>query len=95
MSTISASIARQTLPSQLDRVEAGEEVSITRHGRVVAVLVSPDALEARRARTALKHADQIGELINRARQEPLRPPTLSAARADELVQSVQADRTER
>ena len=95
MSTVSASVARQTLPAQLDMVEAGEEVSITRHGRVVAVLVSPDALEARRALAARKQADQIGDLIDRARQEPPRPPALSTAQADALVQSVQADRAGR
>ncbi|WP_434056376.1 type II toxin-antitoxin system Phd/YefM family antitoxin [Georgenia sunbinii] len=60
MVTISASVARQTLPAQLDRVEAGEEVAITRHGRVVAVLVRPDALRARRAPEAWRQADRIG-----------------------------------
>lgn len=48
MSTINVSKARQTLPEQLDCVEAGAEVSITRHGRVVAVFVRPDVLEFRR-----------------------------------------------
>ncbi|GAA2183660.1 hypothetical protein GCM10009785_28200 [Brooklawnia cerclae] len=95
MVTISASTARQTLPAQLDRVEAGEEVSITRHGRVVAVLVSPDALRARRAPEAWNRADDIGALLERARGEPVRPPTISPERAEELVQAIRVDRSAR
>jgi prevent-host-death family protein len=95
MSTISASTARQTLPAQLDRVEAGEEIAITRHGRVVAVLVHPDALKARRAPEAWSRADRIGALLESARHEPLRHPTLSPERAEELVGSVRADRSAR
>jgi len=49
MNTISASEARAALPEILDRVLAGEEVTITRHGQAVAVVVRPDALSARRA----------------------------------------------
>lgn len=94
MATITASVARQSLPAQLDRVEAGEEVAITRHGRVVAVLVRPDVLWSRRASAAWSRADRIGELINRARQEPLRPPGLDQGRADELVASIDAARSQ-
>jgi antitoxin (DNA-binding transcriptional repressor) of toxin-antitoxin stability system len=93
MSTVSASVARQSLPTQLDRVEAGEEVAITRHGRVVAVLVRPDVLASRRASAAWSQADRIGELIDRARHEPLRPPTLAQGRADELVADLDAARS--
>ena len=92
MSTISASVARQTLPAQLDRVEQGEEVAITRHGRVVAVLVRPDLLKTRRAPAAWAQADHIDALLQRARAEPLQPPSLDPERADELVEAVRADR---
>lgn len=95
MSTISASAARQTLPAQLDRVEAGEEVEITRHGRVVAVLVPPEALRARRAPDAWRRADHISALIETARGESLRGLTLSPERAEELVEAVRADRSGR
>ena len=95
MPTISASTARQTLPAQLDRVEAGEEVAITRHGRVVAVLVSPDVLRAHRAPEAWSRADRIGALLERARSEPLRPPALTPEWADGLVESVRAGRSAR
>lgn len=95
MSTITVSIARQSLPAQLDRVEAGEEVSITRHGRVIAVLVRPDVLAARRATAAWAAADHIEALLTRARSEPLAPAVVTPERAEELVESVRADRAAR
>lgn len=91
----SASAARQTLPAQLDRVEAGEEVSITRHGRVVAVLVSPDALMARRAPETWSRANAISGLLESARRQPLRRATLSPERAEELVEAIRGDRSTR
>jgi prevent-host-death family protein len=39
MGTVGAFEAKNTLGSLLDRVEAGEEIVITRHGRAVARLV--------------------------------------------------------
>ncbi len=95
MATISASTARQTLPAQLDRVEAGEEIAITRHGRVVAVLVRPDVLKARRAHEAWRTADRLGALLEGARREPVRTPVLSHERAEELIEGVLADRSAR
>ncbi|WEK61326.1 MAG: type II toxin-antitoxin system prevent-host-death family antitoxin [Candidatus Microbacterium colombiense] len=95
MSIISASDARQSLPTQLDRVEAGEQVSITRHGRVVAVLVRPDVLLATRSPEAWAAADRIEELLSRARAEPLMRASISESRADELLESIQDDRSSR
>jgi prevent-host-death family protein len=95
MPTISASTARETLPAQLDRVERGEEVAITRHGRVVAILVSPDVLKARRASEVWNEADRIDALLTKARSEPLRGPALESKRADELVETVCQGRTRR
>lgn len=95
MSTITASDARQTLPAQLDRVEAGEQVAITRHGKVVAVLVSPDALIARRAHEVSSWAERLNERLASARTRTLRPPVISPQRAEELVRAVQADRSNR
>ncbi|WP_136054176.1 type II toxin-antitoxin system Phd/YefM family antitoxin [Microbacterium sp. K24] len=95
MSTISASIARQSLPTQLDRVEAGEEVSITRHGKVVAVLVRPDVLAARRATAAWDAADRIAALLNRARSQPLVTAVVTPRRAEELIDSLRENRAAR
>ncbi|MEI2810703.1 MAG: type II toxin-antitoxin system prevent-host-death family antitoxin [Nocardioides sp.] len=45
--TMSFSQARAELAAVLDRVSAGEEITITRHGEPVAVLVRPDRLRPR------------------------------------------------
>lgn len=94
MTTISASAARQTLPAQLDRVEAGEQIQITRHGRVVAVLVSPDVLRSPRAAAAWAAADEIGRRLADARNHPL-TPGITVGRAEELVSEIYADRAAR
>lgn len=93
MSTISASAARQTLPAQLDKVETGEQVAITRHGRVVAVLVSPAALRPPRTAQAWHEADRVGARLEQARHEPLRGPSLTRERAQALVDSVEDARS--
>lgn len=93
MITISASDARQTLPAQLDRVEAGEEVSITRHGKVVAVLVSPESVRPPRARRAWEMADRIGEMLDDARRQPSPiQDGLSSDDAEAVVIGIRADR---
>ena len=90
---ISASVARQTLPAQLDRVEAGEQVEITRHGRVVAVLASPDQVRTRRTSKVWQRADEIGRRLEEARNQPLRDTGgLSAEYAEELIRQIRADR---
>ena len=83
--------ARAELPSLLTRVEHGEEVTITRHGRAVAVLVHPDALRVRRAESALAAADRLRHLLDAARDEPM-GVGLSAAQAEGLVAEVRTDR---
>jgi antitoxin (DNA-binding transcriptional repressor) of toxin-antitoxin stability system len=96
VSTMSVSQARAALPEILDRVLAGEEVTITRHGQAVAVVLRPDAIRARRADRALGDAERLRELLERARSTRLsEAPTLSADRADELVAEVAASRAAR
>lgn len=91
---MSVSEARAALPEILDRVLAGEEVTLTRRGEPVAVVVRPDRLRARRADKALADADRVRDLLAKGRRTRLRPrPTLSAERAEELVAHVQAART--
>lgn len=91
---ISASVARQTLPAQLDRVEAGEQVEITRHGRIVAVLVAPDQVRTRRTSTIRARADEIARRLGEARQQPLddNAPGLSVEYAEDLVAQIRRDR---
>ncbi|MGC4174816.1 type II toxin-antitoxin system Phd/YefM family antitoxin [Demequina sp.] len=87
MTTVSASDARQTLPAQLDRVERGEEVAITRHGRVVAVLVRPDVLRARRASDVWDQADRVGSRLEAALAESLTTAAIGPGRAEVLVEA--------
>jgi prevent-host-death family protein len=96
MTSMTASEARAALPELLTRVEEGEEVTITRHGRPVAVLVRPDALRSRRAQEALDGAARIHELLAEAASAALPEGTgLTAPRAEELIREIRAGRDAR
>jgi antitoxin (DNA-binding transcriptional repressor) of toxin-antitoxin stability system len=93
MTLITASEARATLPELLTRVQEGEEITITRHDRPVAILVRPDALRSRRAGAVLDAADRIHELLTQAATADLpADPGLTAARAEELIAEIRAGR---
>lgn len=92
---MSMSEMRAQLPRVLDQVEAGEEVTVTRHGRPVAVLVRPDRLRVRRNHEVLAAADDLGRRIEEAREKPLGRPVLTVERAEELVEEIRADRDAR
>ena len=93
---ITASDARAALPDLLSRVENGEEVTITRHGRAVAVMVRPDALRSRRARAALDGAEAIHQLLaGAASAAPSEGPGLTTTRAEELIAEIRAGRDAR
>jgi antitoxin (DNA-binding transcriptional repressor) of toxin-antitoxin stability system len=89
---MSVSEARAALPELLDRVAAGDEVTITRHGQPVAVVVRPEALRSRRAGSVLASAAQVRDLLVAGRETPLGGVGLSNARAEELVADVRAGR---
>ncbi|HXR13145.1 MAG TPA: type II toxin-antitoxin system Phd/YefM family antitoxin [Solirubrobacteraceae bacterium] len=89
MSSMTVSEARAALREVLERVQVGEEVTITRHGQPVAVVVRPDLLRIRRAAGALASTAQAADLLSAGRPSPL--PTasgLSHERAEELVAAV-------
>jgi len=93
---MTVSEARAALPAILDRVTAGEEVTITRHGRPVAVVVRPDILRVRRADEALATAATVRAVLDRGRRERLRfRPELSEERAAVLAAEVRAGRSGR
>lgn len=93
---MSVSEARAALPRILKLVDAGDEVTLTRHGQPVAVIVRPDALRARRAGAALVAADAVSQALHDARRAPLSAsPMLTSERADELVADVRAARSDR
>ena len=93
---MTVSEARAALPEVLDRVLAGEEVTLTRHGRPVAVVVRPDILRIRRADGVQAAADSVREILEQGRRTRLSArPTLREQRADELVAGVSASRSGR
>ena len=93
MITVSSTDARAALPALLDRVLAGEEVTITRHGQPVAVVVRPDALRSRRADQVLAAAARVEAALETGRATPLTSsPGLTAERAEELLAEVRAGR---
>jgi antitoxin (DNA-binding transcriptional repressor) of toxin-antitoxin stability system len=96
VTSITVSEARAGLPELLSRVDGGEEITITRHGRPVAVLVRPDVLRARRAGAALDEADRIHELLAQAAAADLPAgPGLTAQRAEELIAEIRTGRDAR
>jgi antitoxin (DNA-binding transcriptional repressor) of toxin-antitoxin stability system len=92
VSTWSASEARAALPEILDRVEAGEEAVITRHGKPVAVVIRPDALRVRRAATAFAAAEELRGRLERARRAHEPGPGIDRRRAQMLIRELRAER---
>jgi prevent-host-death family protein len=95
VTTVTASEARAALPALLDRVLAGDEVTITRHGQAVAVVVRPDALRSRRADAALETAGKLRALLAAGRRTSLTAAGLTEARAEELIAEISASRDRR
>lgn len=94
--TMTVSEARAGLPGVIELVLSGEEVTLTRHGRAVAVVVRPDALRARRADAALAAAEEIHDLLEAARAGRAGPAGgISPPRAEELVADISAARATR
>lgn len=93
---MTVSEARAALPQILDWVDAGEEVTLTRHGKPVAVLVRPDTLRVRRADAALARAAKVHDVLERGRKTRLSArPALSEERAEALIAEVRASRSRR
>ncbi len=92
MTTISLTDARATLAALISKVQQGDEVTITRHGEAVAVLVNPATLRARRASELFDEARRIHELLEVAPVSVLPPAGLSVQRAEELVGAIRRDR---
>jgi antitoxin (DNA-binding transcriptional repressor) of toxin-antitoxin stability system len=90
---MTVSEARAALPEVLNRVEDGEEITITRHGRAVAVIVRPDIMWSRsRAESLLVDADKLHQLIEEAGKRELPARGLTAEYAEELIAALRADR---
>jgi antitoxin (DNA-binding transcriptional repressor) of toxin-antitoxin stability system len=93
MAVMTVSEARAALPEVLNRVSEGEEITITRHGRAVAVIVRPDIMWSRsRAEDALAEADQLRTLMHAAAESELPAGGLTREYAEELIAALRADR---
>ena len=95
VTTWTVSDARGALPEILDRVTAGEEVVLTRHGRAIAVIVRPDALRSRRAERALRSAEDLHDRLIAARLRSEPGASLGRRRAEKLVADVRSARDAR
>ena len=93
MATMTVSEARAALADIVERVLAGEEVTLTRHGEPVVVMLRPDALRVRRADGVFAGAARLRAQLEEARHRPLSPGGgLSAEYAEALVAEIRAER---
>src|SRR5215469_7354613 len=103
MAVMTVSEARAALPEVLNRVAAGEEVTITRHGQPVAVVVRPDVMWSRsRAEAVLDEAASLHGLLSAAADAALPGPDeettggkMTSEYAEELIAAIRADRDAR
>ena len=90
---MTVSEARAALPEVLNRVEAGEQVTITRHGRAVAVVVRPDIMwHLSRSDDLTAQAEQLQRIIQAAGEREMPSGRISIEYAEELVAAIRADR---
>ena len=68
MAAMTVTEARAAIHELLERVAIGEEVTITRHGQPVAVVVRPDVLRSRRAEEVLASAAELGAALKALRK---------------------------
>ena len=93
---MTVSEARAALPEVLNRVEAGEQVTITRHGRAVAVVVRPDIIWSLSAASEVTaQAEQLERIIQAAGERERPSGGLSIEYAEELVAHIRAGRESR
>lgn len=73
MSTYSLSDARANLALILNKVEAGEEITITRHGRPAAVIVGHDRWMKTARLDVLEQARELRRKMDELRKNPVTP----------------------
>lgn len=92
--TVPISEAQADLARIIERVTAGEEITLTRRGEAAAVMVRPDALRVRRAAGALNAAAGLQEALRQGRAARLDDhPGLDERRAEALIDYVRESRT--
>ena len=96
MATVTVSEARGAISQLVDRVLEGEEVTLTRYGRPVAVIIRPDRLRVWRTVDAHDVSSIVDYALEQGRKSRLSDlPGLSAERAEEFVAEVRASRSRR
>ena len=96
MAVMTVSEARAALPEVLNRVADGEEVTITRHGQAVAVIVRPDVLWHRpQAGDVQAKAEQLERILEAAGERELPAGGLTEEYAAELIAEIRAGRDAR
>jgi antitoxin (DNA-binding transcriptional repressor) of toxin-antitoxin stability system len=96
MAVMTVSEARAALPEVLNRVADGEEITITRHGRPVAVIVRPDILWSRsRAQGVLEEAERLTEMLREVEKTPMSRGGISAEYAEEIIAEIREGRSRR
>jgi antitoxin (DNA-binding transcriptional repressor) of toxin-antitoxin stability system len=96
MTVMTVSEARAALPEVLNRVEGGEEITITRHGRAVAVIVRPDVIWHRpQAGDVQAKAEQLERILQAAGERELSLGGLTEEYAEELIAEIRAGRDAR
>lgn len=90
---VTVSEARAHLQEMVELVQSGEEVTLTRHGVPVAVMVNPMSLRTRRAEGAFDLATRLGRLMAEAKERPFTfTDTGTTEWAEDLVRGIRADR---
>jgi antitoxin (DNA-binding transcriptional repressor) of toxin-antitoxin stability system len=93
---MTVSEARAALPQVVASVLAGDEVTLTRHGRAVAVVVRPDRLRSRRVDAALEQAQLVSTALEKGRAQSLsEAPALSSQQVDTLLAEARETRRRR
>lgn len=93
MAVMTVSEARAALPQVLNRVAQGEEITITRHGTPVAVIVRPDVMRSRaQASDVIAEAERLNGMLRAAADRPRSSGGISVEYAEELVAAIRADR---
>lgn len=94
--SVPVSQARSELPKILGMIQDGEEVTLTRHGRPVAVIVRPDTLRVRRTREVDAIARELAESMISAASIPIDDaPLVDAVSGNDLLRTLAENRTDR
>lgn len=94
MTTYTVSEARAQLPALLDRVANGEEITVTRHGRPVVILIHPDRRYRGRAADVLAAADRLRSEMEQLSGQPM-PAPIEDMDVDARIAQLRADRADR